>query len=183
MMSDESTRPSMTPPVETRSPAGPNRLRRRLLVGAASVVPSVYTLSSGAQVAVASNLRCLQEPAVPPQRFTQAPDHWLRAPVYVGRYENGPAYCVTSPQEMCTDVWNPNKGADGSQWVDGAGDMHVVGPNDPVTMANGPRQYGLIYVDREGTIAALDPNAAADIQPATQTCWASVMGSWNAKLG
>jgi hypothetical protein len=50
-------------------------------------------------------------------------------------------------------------------------------------MSHSSRQYGLIYVDKDGTIAALDPSAAGDIQPATQSCWASVMGSWNAKLG
>lgn len=182
MMSDESPK---VPSAETGkpSPTAPNPLRRRLIVGAASVVPTVYTLSSGAQVAVASNLRCLQEPLSPPPRFTAGRDNWLRAPVYVGQYENGPAYCVTSPQELCTDVWNPNQGAAGSQWVDNAGNMHIVGPNEPVDMSHSSRQYGLIYVDRDGTIAALDPNAAPDIQPATQTCWASVMGSWNARLG
>jgi hypothetical protein len=183
MMSDESTRPSPTAPTTSPSPAAPNRLRRRLIVGAASVVPTVYTLSSGAQVAVASNLRCLQEPDTLPPRFTTTRDNWLRAPVYVGQYDNGPAYCVTSPQEMCTDVWNPNQGAAGSQWVDNAGNMHVVGVGETVDMSHSSRQYGLIYVDRDGTIAALDPSAANDIQPATSSCWASVMGSWNAKLG
>jgi hypothetical protein len=183
MISDES--PGTPSPAETLSPTAPNRLRRRLIVGAA--VPTLYTLSSGAALARTSATgACLQEPEVPPQRFTGTRDNWLRAPVYVGRYDSqsGPAaYCVTSPQEMCTDVWNPNKGALGSEWVDGSGNMHIVSDSEPVYMNQANRQYGLIYVDREGTIAALDPHAASDVMPATESCWASVMGSFNAKLG
>lgn len=181
MISDENAGMQPSPQDALGRDDAPNRTRRRLIVGAASVLPTVYTLSSGAQTATASNARCLRDPPLEPERFAPTRDEWLRAPVYVGSYQGQAAYCITSPQELCVDVWNPNQAATGSQWiVDGS--IVTAGPGTTIDLSKAGRQYGLIYVDREGTIAALDPSAAPDIQPSTASCWASVMGSWNAKL-
>src|SRR5437899_9197478 len=60
--------------------------RRRLLLGAAAALPSVYTLKSGAQTAVASAIACTTRPApLGLQRFTAADDMWVRKHVYKGQ--------------------------------------------------------------------------------------------------
>src|SRR6266576_1111889 len=63
--------------------------RRRLLLGAAAALPSVYTLKSGAQTAVASAIACTTRPApLGLQRFTAADDTWVRKHVYKGQLAN-----------------------------------------------------------------------------------------------
>lgn len=183
MNSDESAANLMSPGVPA---AAPNRLRRRLLLAGAAVVPSVYTLTSGAQAAVASSLRCLQanEDTAPP-RFVQTPDQWLRQPVQMGRFEQRSTYCVSTPQSECADGLNPGQAGEGSQWiVDGVeGNMITAGPGAPIQVSNGSRSYGLVYVDREGTVTALDPGFSGDLYPTTVSCWASVAGTQDFKLG
>ncbi len=113
--------------------AGPSKARRRLILAAGAALPSIYTLASGAQTAVASHLTCVarqqtmpggtpgavgdvpgRQPIIPGgtpgpvgdgvvRRFTETPDDWYRAPVNVGEYDGTPAYCVTMPQSACAD--------------------------------------------------------------------------------
>src|SRR5947199_6723101 len=78
--------------------------RRRLLLGAAAALPSVYTLKSGAQTAVTSAIACAAQPApygLP--RFPPADYIWYRMPVYKGRLANDDAYCVMWTQSSCVD--------------------------------------------------------------------------------
>ena len=85
------------PEVVTSSKVGPQTARRRLMLGAAAALPSVYTLTSGAQTAVASTVRCWEgegdkEPidfrirrgdaAEDAPRLTMTNDEWLRKEVY-----------------------------------------------------------------------------------------------------
>jgi len=82
--------------------------RRRLMLGAAAVLPSVVTLRSGAQTA-AQSFNCIQRPGKSPgamlnhmgiPRFTQAPDEWLRKNVFSGQAVRAgvTAYCTTWDQ-------------------------------------------------------------------------------------
>jgi hypothetical protein len=79
-----------------------------LILAAGAALPSVYTLSSGAQTAGASNMACLAKQGTPPARFVSQedyarwPDNWLRAPVSYGDYDGATADCVTTPQSSCT---------------------------------------------------------------------------------
>src|SRR5438270_10794678 len=89
--------------VGTDGSAAPNKARRRLILAAGAALPSVYTLSSGAQTALVSNLSCWAKTPTPPARFTPTDDDWYRAPVYTGDYDGTPAYCVSVPQSACLD--------------------------------------------------------------------------------
>jgi hypothetical protein len=185
MSSEENVR---TPPdahTGLGSLAAPNRARRRLIVGAVSVLPTAYTLSSGAATAVASNLRCLaaHENANPP-RFVPGDDRWLREPVAMGQFEQRATYCVSTPQAGCMDGFNPGQAGTGSQWiVDGVdGNSVTAGPGAPIQV-NGARSYGLVYVSDDGTVTSMDPGYGGDLYPTTKTCWASVHGSQDFKLG
>ena len=155
-------------------------------MGAVSVAPTAYTLSSGAAAAVASNLRCLaaHENAEPP-RFVRNDDRWLRTPVQTGRFEQRGTYCVNMPQNGCADALDPNQAGQGSQWVvDGVdGNTLIAGPGTPIQVNNGARSYGLVYVNDDGSVTALDPGYAGDMYPTTKTCWASVHASQDFKLG
>jgi hypothetical protein len=98
---------TVTVAAESRG-ASPSQTRRRLILAAGAALPSVYTLSSGANTAAASNLACLAKQGTPPPRFTtdadyaRWPDNWVRAPVAYGDYDGIPADCVTTPQSSCS---------------------------------------------------------------------------------
>ena len=184
----------------------PNRTRRRLILAAGAALPSVYTLSSGAQTAAASNLVCLAKQGGPlPVRFTSDddyvrwPDGWLRSPVNFGDYDGAPADCVTSPQTSCSEFspGGPRSGSlgaadptgagtnatDGSVWIV-QGQRVVSNPNVPIrNIRLGRKHYGLVYVDQSGTVATLDPNGAFNLSPVKTSCWASMMGGRISRLG
>ena len=81
--------------------------RRRLMLGAAAVLPSVVTLRSGAQVAAQSS-NCVSRTKQPgamlnsmsAPRFTDVPDEWLRKKVFSGQAVRAGriAYCTTWDQ-------------------------------------------------------------------------------------
>lgn len=180
--------------VESRTP-NPSKARRRFLLAAGAALPSVYTLSSGAQTAIASNLACwAKEPQSAPPRFTSTNDNWLRAQVYTGNLDGAPADCVSSPQGDCVGRpmgrrFDPNappvggNAEDGSVWIV-QGNRVTSGPTVQITKAGvGPPQYGLVYVDQTGSVATLDPKWTGDLHMVTQSCWTSVMGGRVSKLG
>jgi hypothetical protein len=179
------------------SPA-PDARRRRLLAGAVGVLPSVYTLASGAQVAASSQMACwATEPQATPIRFSSDSDSWLRSTVYGGDYDGHQAYCVTSPQNSCIDPLHPGKGGDGSAWIfnrarttagmggPSAYDVRfVVGQGNQVTnVGSAPSAQGLVYVDRNATLATLDPNGKSFLHPVTASCWTSMLGGRTTPLG
>lgn len=179
----------------------PSAKRRRLLAGAAAVLPSVYTLASGAQTAVASQVACwANEQQQPPGRFITGSDTWFRAKVYLGTYDGYPAYCVSTPQRACVDPFHPGEAADGSVWIVGRtrfmpgfrvggglqeyGLRVTAGPGVPITqVTRAPDTYGLVYVDQQGTIATLDPNGSPDLRPVAASCWTSMLGGRIFSLG
>ena len=61
--------PESSVAAESRT-AGPSKARRRLILAAGAALPSIYTLSSGAQMAVASTMVCLSKQGTAPVRFT-----------------------------------------------------------------------------------------------------------------
>jgi hypothetical protein len=155
--------------------AGPSRARRRLLLGAAAALPSVYTLTSGAQTAAISAFHCLA--ATPPanlSRFTTQSDTWVRKQVYVGKRGNDKAYCVTWNQSGCMNALYPDKAAQGSHWIVN-GIRYTAGTTDVNHIGSAPQAYGLVYVDAKGIIQpTLDPNGNPSLQPATASCAASM---------
>ncbi len=187
------------------SATGANTVRRRLMLGAAAALPSVYTLTSGAQTAMASNLRCWArntngrvahdgggytstagtresaptagfEGDFATQRFTLAGDEWLRKRVYYGSSAGQPAFCAMDDQYACIDPKNPNNGAEGSVWIVN-GSRVTVGPAVAITQVSStPHAYGLVYVDQHGTVARLDPEVTHQLRPVTGACWASILG-------
>jgi hypothetical protein len=176
--------------------ASPSIARRRLILAAGAALPSIYTLSSGAQTAVASNLVCIAKQGTHPPRFTSTADNWVRSPVTVGDYDGTPADCVTSPQSACSDspsnwrgVANPlaepaaSEAQRGSVWIV-QGNRVVASPGVHITNIDPRRKhYGLVYVDQAGTVSTLDPNGALHLSPATTSCWASVTAGRVSKLG
>ena len=173
--------PSAPPPVSTpAADASPSRTRRRLLLGATGALPSVLTLSSGAQAAVASNLRCLTPPPQMPTRFTPQDDNWVRAQVNVGAFENRPAYCISTPGNACVD--STMHAAPGSKWVVNGNTMTVGIQNSNFQVLN-ERSYGLVYIDSTGSIQTLDSQSSVNLQPVTDSCWTSLLGGRTSNLG
>jgi hypothetical protein len=177
----------------------PNARRRRLLVGAVGIVPSVYTLASGAQVSATSQMMCfLKQPPTPPARFTPGSDNWFRSTAYSGNYEGHPAHCVTSPQNTCVDPLQPSKAETGSAWIInrsrstagmgmGGPSMYdvrvVIASNNQVTnVGQLPSMQGLVYIDQNATIATLDPNGRTGLQPVTMSCANSMMAGRTVSL-
>jgi hypothetical protein len=184
----------------------PSKARRRLILAAGAVLPSIYTLSSGAQTAAASNVACLAKTGQEtPIRFTQDDDYarisdgWLRAPVNFGEYDGAPANCVTSPQSACiaysptpappsSPGTTPSSGPvtnaeDGSVWIV-QGNRMTSNVHTPITHVSlGRKHYGLVYVDETGSVATLDPNGAIGLHATTTSCWTSIMGNRISKLG
>ncbi len=155
------------------------------MLAAAAAIPSVYTLASGAQTAVASNFRCwAREPeAGPPDRCSFHPDGWLRKQVYQGKHQGQVAFCAMWDQTACVDPVNPNKAAFGSVWL--CNDQRVVADQgENIThIAHSPHAYALVYTDQFGTIATLNPDAAQDLRPVRENCWTSLIGSQSSHLG
>jgi hypothetical protein len=186
MIGNENPAAPPDPAPQQGSPDAPNRNRRRLLVGAASVFPTAYTLSSGAAAAAASHLSCLQahENATPP-RFVRSDDRWLRTQVQDGSFEHRGTHCINLPQADCADGMNPGQAGYGSQWVvDGVdGNRLIAGPGTPIQVNSGSHSYGLVYTNDDGTVTAMDPGYAGELYPTTKTCWASVQASQDFRLG
>ena len=177
-----------------------------MIFAAGAALPSIYTLSSGAQAAVGSQLACLvrQGSAVPPIRFTQDNDYarisdgWLCAPVNFGEYDGTPANCVTSPQYRAWHLRPPSSNSspvpaagpgpganaeNGSVWMV-QGNRMTSNANTPITHVSlAQKHYGLVYVDETGSVATLDPNGALGLHPTTTSCWASITGGHISKLG
>ena len=164
------------PAKDALSSAAPSPARRRLLLGAAAVLPSVYTLTSGAQTASISAFACVA--AAPPAnlpRFTASSDAWVRKKVYAGKLANNTADCVTWNQASCVNPLSPDKAADGSIWISN-GTRVVAGPGSNIAhLSSAPTPYGLVYVDAKGVIQpTLDPNGNPSLKPATTSCAASL---------
>jgi hypothetical protein len=149
-------------------------------------------LTSGAQTAAISAFHCFA--ATPPsnlQRFTQSDDNWFRNKVYVGKWGNDKAYCVTANQSACVNALHPDQAAQGSTWIvnnvrrtAGSTDVSQIGSAPDINrIASEPQAYGLVYVDAKGTIMTLDPNGNPSLQPATGSCMASMIGPANSLLG
>ena len=158
--------------------------RRRLLLGAAAALPSVYTLKSGAQTAVISAIACATQPApygLP--RFPPGDDIWYRMPVYKGQLANDDAYCVMWTQSSCVDPMNVTKANPGSVWMHGASRVYA-GNGTNITNLSSPGAYGLVYVDKTGVIRpTLDPNGNTALNPVVDSCWASIAGRNQSLLG
>lgn len=176
--------PDSSVTAQSRGP-GHSKARRRLILAAGAALPSIYTLSSGAQTAAASVLCSARQPQTAPAAVTSTRDTWYRAPVYVGEYNGTKAYCVSSPQTDCA----PGSGAspsarlvepqasraqEGSDWIVN-GTRVTAGPGTQITnVGQTPRQYALVYVDQTGTISTLDPTKAGNMNWVSASCWASV---------
>jgi hypothetical protein len=164
-------------------PSGPSKTRRKLVLGAAAVLPSAYTLASGAQAAVESTRRCWSATSNPAP-ITPVDDTWFRAKVYVGEMKGAPAYCVMANQSACVDPSNPGKAADGSVWM--VNGQRVICGNPDVyihKVSATPQAYGLVYVNQEGTINTLDRNGSNTVLPVADSCWTSIIGSRISTLG
>jgi len=149
--------------------------RRRMLLAAGAAVPTVLTLTSGASVSAAS---------LAPTRFTTAPDKFYRMPVYDGKTKTGnkTVHCVNTPQSKCTD--GNGKAPDGSVWVQNDGTRSVTGPFSQVNnVTSSQKSYGLVYVDKKGTIITLDPNGDTSLVTTTQSGMDSIIGAQISKLG
>lgn len=142
--------------------------RRRLLLGAAAV-PTVYTLTSGAGVAAAS-LTCWDraQQTAPAQRVTAVPDQWARGQMKSGTTWPGNttmAYCMKDPKDQtlgCTDPLNPDQSAASTYWwTSGQRTLEAQGGIRHIPKTPG---YGLLYIDRTGTIQAFDPQAYPGVE-------------------
>jgi len=162
-------------------PAAPSESRRRLIRGAAAALPTVATLASGAATAAASNLGCFDAsvPASVP-RFTNPDDSYLRKAVYQGKLGDAKAYCVMDNQAQCLNAMDPTKAADGSVWL--VGTNRVTASNGNISGIKSGTAYALVYVDRGGTIATLDPNSP-DLHAVQHSCWTSILGGRISTLG
>jgi len=147
--------------------------RRRLLISAGVALPSVLTLTSGASVAYASTLVA---------RFTSTTDQYYRLPVYEGKTKGNIVHCVNTPQTSCTDA-AAKDATDSSIWIANDGTRMVAGPYSQVNVSGGKKAYGLVYIDKKGTIATLDPNGNPDLFYATTAAVESIMGANFSKLG
>jgi hypothetical protein len=78
-------------------------------------------------------------------------------------------------QSACVDPTNPAKPALGSVWMVN-GQRVTVNQQDVIrNISSGPDAYALVYVNREGSIATLDPTRP-DLQPITGNCFDSMLG-------
>jgi hypothetical protein len=164
--------------------ATPSARRRRLVLGAAGALPTVYTLSSGAAAAATSAVACWSQgqQGTAPQRFTVADDQWYRVQVYDGKYQGAAMHCVSSPQSACVEGTNQAKA--GSYWVSDSGTRVQAGMSVNVnSVSSAPKSYGLVYVNQEGTISTLDPNGQMGLSYCADSCWTSVMGGRISQLG
>jgi hypothetical protein len=160
----------------------PSATRRRFLLGAGAVLPSVYTLSSGAQTA-ATSLLCTQKPMTStPTRIASPDDQWYRDMVASGKTTgNQMAYCIMDKQSSCVDGLQPTWSADGSVWI-ANGQRQLVARGDIKHIGSYGQSYGLVYVDQTGSIATLDPNGRAGLTYVFDSCAAS-LGVKSTSLG
>ena len=153
--------------------------RRKLVLGAAAILPSIVTVSSGAQTALASNMRCWsKDPAEgPPDRFSYLPDGWLRKQVFKGEHRGAPAFNLAWDQASGLDPGNPNKAAVGSVWL--VNDQKVTAEKGEVIngISNGVQAYALVYTDSTGSMVTLDPESAPNLRPVREACWTSMLGN------
>jgi hypothetical protein len=164
------------------------RLRRRRLLLGAAAVPTVYTLMSGAGVAAAS-LTCwdAQSQAVTPTPVTSAPDQWARGSMISGMTGTGwkvNAYCMNDPgkQSKCTDALQPDWSAAQTYWF--AGGQRTLESQGGVRFIPKSPGYGLLYVDRTGTIQVFDKTNYGDtVKYVSGSCWASLHPATKALLG
>jgi hypothetical protein len=129
--------------------------RRRLMLGAAAVLPSVVTLRSGAQVA-SQSFNCIQRTGKTPgamtngaevQRFSDVPDEWLRKKVFTGRFGRAGtrAYCTTWDQPSVLAIAELDPAAKGgtykallgTTWSDGQASVQI---HAVCTTYSGPSQ-------------------------------------------
>ena len=193
--------------------AGIVTARRRLMLGAAAVLPSVVTLPAGAQLAFQSMNCVVSDPtrrneASGVDRFTEAPDQWLRKQVFCGRLSrNGhPMYCTTWDQPTVLAIANLQpvssglgyKALWGTTWSDGnisirigalctLSPMQQSGPSlgchteDVDNISVVPDKYGLVYVDESGLSASLEPGPG--MNPVRASCFASLAAQQGTRLG
>ena len=170
--------------IPERRDAPPSARRRRMVLGAAGALPTVYTLSSGAASAATSALACWDNAraGTAPTRFTALDDKWYRLQVYDGKYQGNAVHCVSSPQTAC--VGSGSIAKDGSIWISEGGNRVTAGMGTTVNqVTSAPKSYSLVYVNREGTISTLDPNGQLGLSVSTDSCWTSVMGGRISQLG
>lgn len=168
------------------SPPGPATARRRLMLGAVGVLPSVVTLQSGAQTAATSSLRCWAKDLStdPPDRYTLVPDGWLRKKVYLGKYQGKPAICTMWEQAACVDDGKEHKGAEGSTWVTNSERVIVGRQGSGIEhISHSPEVLALVYVDHTGSKFALEPDEDNKLRPVRETCWTSMIGDKGTQLG
>ncbi len=170
---------SVSPPVELPSDDQAKRVslaRRRLVLGAGAVIPTFYTLSSGAQTA-GQSLTCVQRAALAPQqqvaRVTSAPDQWYRKPIVSGKKGNTMGYCIMDKQGDCPDPFKTTMSAPQSVWYTN-NQRTVVNGGDIKQLGSYPKGYGLVYVNKDGTLATLDPNGQPDLAQVSNACIQSV---------
>ncbi len=195
--------------------------RRRLMLGAAAVLPSVVTLPAGAQRA-AGSFNCVTEPgrasggrdryidATRIERFSDAPDQWLRKKVFSGRLGMGgrPVHCTTWDQSSILAIAKLEsvasgrgyKALPGTAWSNGSYSFRISGPlcgllRSDIGEAGGsycteetvdnispePDHWGLVYVDETGLSCALEPGPG--LYPVRATCFASIIGDSGSSLG
>jgi hypothetical protein len=162
--------------------------RRRLLLGAAAI-PTVYTLTSGAGVAAAS-LTCWDRSlqTATPAPVTAAPDQWVRAPMKSGTTGTGwktMGYCMKDPakQAECTDPLQTDWSAAQTYWyVNGQKTLEAQGGVRFIPKTPG---YGLLYIDRTGTVKTFDPSSypGIDLRYTATSCWNSMASTSISTLG
>ena len=187
--------------------------RRKLMLGAAAILPSVVTLPSGAQTSAQSfNCKASGDMLNNMGRFTEAPDEWLRKKVFSGHAVRAgrKAYCTTWDQQTVmaiaslekADTGMVYKAVPGTTWATGpdAEDAIKIGtvcpPSDP-TKGAGPASY--CYAESIENIST-SPDAYAmvfvdeaglstslepgpGLSPVRATCWASLAASRGTNLG
>ena len=147
----------------------PNAARRRLMLGVA--LPSVLTLASGARIASATTL----------VRVVNPDDKWYRAQVKAGKQGNAMAYCIMDKQAGCTDPYKPTTSANQSVWYV-QDQRKVVASGDIKEIGTYPNGYGLVYIDKKGTVATLDPQANLELSP-VQDSTAAYLSAKSLNLG
>jgi hypothetical protein len=194
------------------APAGVVTARRRLMLGAAAVLPSVVTLPAGA-IRAAESYTCLnrnlQGDANGVARFTDAPDEWLRKKVFSGRLgTNGkPAYCTTWDQPSVLAIATLESAASGlgykaiwgTTWSDGQNSVRIGalctlslpqlggGPAahckaDTVDNIN-PAPDHYALVYVDETGLSCSLEPEAGMSPVREVCWASLMADRGTSLG
>jgi hypothetical protein len=173
--------------------------RRRLVLGAAAVLPSVVTLPSGAQVAQSSNLRCwsrvdpdgpiTQGHAIPQSfRFTTAPDGWLRKQIYYGQCGGRVAFCTTwdqldYPSITQTIANGTPRARDGTTWWVDGWSLTASTTNLVDQIAPTKDYHALVFVDATASTYTLEPQTAAQFHPVLETCWTSMLDGRKTFLG